>query len=63
MRFEQRLSALEAAQAMRAATVDRLVLLAPRGRITAEQQAQADAAEAEGREVFVIVLTEREAAC
>lgn len=34
----------------------RLVLLAPRGELTAEQQAQAAAARAAGREVLVIEL-------
>lgn len=53
--LEQRVSMLEAAQGCGGASA-RLVLLAPHGELTAEQQAQAAAARAAGREVFVIEL-------
>lgn len=52
--LEQRVSTLEAAQFWGASA--HLVLLAPRGELTAEQQAQAAAARAAGREVLVIEL-------
>ena len=54
-RLEQRVGMLEAAQGCRGAS-PRLVLLAPHGELTAEQQAQAAAARAKGRPVFVIEL-------
>lgn len=53
--LEQRLTTLEAAQGFRA-TTGRLVLLAPHGKLTAEQRAQAGAARAAGREVCIIEL-------
>lgn len=53
--LEQRVSMLEAAQGCRG-TTGRLVLLAPRRELTAEQHAQAAAPRAAGREVFVIEL-------
>jgi hypothetical protein len=56
--LEQRVNTLEAARGCRGA-MDRLALLAPRGKLTPEQQAQAAAARDAGREVFVIELVER----
>ena len=53
--LEQRVSMLEAAQGC-AGTAARLVLVAPHGELTAEQEAQATAARAAGREVFAIAL-------
>ena len=53
--LEQRVSTLEAAQGCGGAMA-RLVLLAPHGELTAEQQAQAAAARAAGREVCIIEL-------
>jgi len=53
--LEQRVSTLEAARGCRGGTA-RLVLLAPRGELTAEQQAEAAAARAAGRVVLVIEL-------
>ena len=41
----------------------RLVLIAPHGRLTAEQRGQVRAAETVGREVFVINLMPRAATC
>jgi len=54
-RLEQRLSKLEAAQAIRTTELG-LVLLAPDGRLSATDQARADAERAAGREVLVIDL-------
>lgn len=56
--LEQRVSTLEAATGWQGKT-SRVVLLAHRGLLTAEQQAQAAAARAAGREVFVIKLLAR----
>ena len=53
--LEQRVSMLEAAQGC-GGTTARLVLLAPHGELTEEQQVRAAAARAAGREVFVIEL-------
>ena len=57
--LEARIAALEGCQGCGGASA-RLVLLAPRGELTAEQQAQAAAARAAGRPVFLIVLVARD---
>ena len=53
--LEQRVSTLEAAAGYRG-TTGRLVLLAPHGKLTAEQRTLAAAARTAGREVFIIEL-------
>lgn len=53
--LEQRVSTLEVAQGYRGASA-RVALLAPHGRLSEADQAQADAARAAGRDVLVIVL-------
>lgn len=56
--LERRIADLESADRARRG-LDKLVLIAARGRLTAEQQAQAEAATREGRELFVIDIAPR----
>lgn len=55
-----RLDKLEETRRGSLACTTRMVLLAPHGELTAEQQAQADVARQAGREVFTIVIAARE---
>ncbi len=55
-----RLDKLEETRRGSLACTTRMVLLAPRGALTAEQQVQAAAARDEGREVFTIIVAARE---
>lgn len=55
--LSDRLERLEAAR--RGDTAKRVVLLAPRGRLTNEQQAAVDAARRDGRAPFIIAVMPR----
>lgn len=56
--LERRIADLESADRARRG-LDKLVLIAPHGSLTAEQQAQAEAATREGREPFIIAIVAR----
>ncbi|HMM87064.1 hypothetical protein [Azohydromonas sp.] len=56
--LERRIADLESADRARRG-LDKLVLIAPHGRLTNEQQAAVDAARRDGRELFVVAIVAR----
>lgn len=56
--LERRIADLESADRARRG-LDKLVLIAPHGRLTHEQQAAVDAARRDGREPFIIAIVAR----